>query len=287
MANLPTTVAIPSNREPGAPETLSLPPEFIARMIEVVPDYMMPYVWWKLRSVCKSWKAEVEKAFREKYLPTTTITFHINVETETVARPFVYEFSRVSKRSDAARAFFRPYRGESRGFQPHETLRGPFPVHRPFDNLFHQVEMANIAVSDPALEGFIADHRQQEISVLWTPMISQLMAEEIRIRRRAAEMVAARFPGETAQEGTVGPKVHSRQAANLKFQFWMLQKDESFVDVICDVRESRIRKQYEKCGVEFQSMGEHDGGPMMPRKKSLTSWSTRFRFRSPAQYMEV
>ncbi|KAI0112736.1 hypothetical protein F4776DRAFT_674123 [Hypoxylon sp. NC0597] len=295
MADNESLIIMPSNGESGSPQTLCLPPEVIGNLISILPEYMMPCVWWKLRSVCQSWKAEVERAFRTKYLTDTIIVFHqftpVPVGEATDATHLTFEFDRLSasEDGDAIRAFFRARLDDPMKFEVlvnAASQRTP-TAYQTFDSIHHQVTMAGIATSDPALEGFELDSDRAEVSVLWKPMISQLMGDELRLRRRASELAEAKLARATHEQAGGPYRIHKPRTLNPNFSLWMIQRHRSFIDEIAKVRESRIRKHYEECGAQFESIEAHDGHASSPYHKSEKIWWVRIRFRSPAQYVEL
>ncbi|KAI1412347.1 hypothetical protein F5Y13DRAFT_190342 [Hypoxylon sp. FL1857] len=274
------------------PQTLYLPPKVIALMIKVLPDYLVPHVW-KLRFVCKSWKAEVEKAFREEYLPKTSIRLFQSADLGglVATHRLSLEFHRFSEGDNAAHAIFRPGLLSDRtgSLDLVQLMARLSPTaHGTLVNVVHKVTMENIATGDPALEGFGVDRVAQEVYFLWKPMVSQLMGDEIRLRRRTFQLVeAANLTGSSTQQVTNRYGIRVPQQVTLELQLWAVQRDKAFINVISEVRESRIRKQYENCGVQFQSLPAHDGSPFLTAEVNESVWWTRIHFRSPAQYTEL
>ncbi|OTA52364.1 hypothetical protein K449DRAFT_403004 [Hypoxylon sp. EC38] len=291
MADHETLITMPSDGESGSPNTLHLPVEIIGHLISVLPEYMIPYLWWKLRCVCKSWKAEVERAFRIKYLTNTSIIFDtipLGVSPSTVHLSF--EFNRLSEDDDAIRAYFLPKSADNVGFEEfaHEALQTNPAPYRTFNHIHHQVTMAGVAISDPDLEGFNLDQGRREVSVLWKPMISQLMGDELRLRRQACKLIKEKLAQDPEQQAGGPYRMHKpRDTASQKTSLWMIQRHRSFIDEIIKVREARFQKRYEQCGVQFESIEAHDGHDSAPYFKSDQMWWVRIRFRSPADYMEL
>ncbi|KAI1210780.1 uncharacterized protein F4807DRAFT_459619 [Annulohypoxylon truncatum] len=178
------------------------PPEVFIVLVENMPDYMLPYLWCKFRQVCKAWKAEVEKAFLEKYLAKTKVIIkppYDRFESE-------LHFSRVSKGDGEQRAFFKSEYLQPGYFMPVVKINSMVPqanptLYRPFPGIVILVKMENVAISDPAMEGFMVDRQRKELSFLWKPMMNQLMGDELRFRREACKMI------ESAQSPAQKPEV--------------------------------------------------------------------------------
>ncbi|KAI1091430.1 hypothetical protein F5B19DRAFT_493346 [Rostrohypoxylon terebratum] len=255
------------------------PPELATAMIRSSPDYMMPYIWCTFRLVCKAWKAETEKAFREIYLPKVKLmykfgVFHVEGQ---------YYFDRLSEDDAKERAFFR-----LDSTKPASPLQDQFGsmIERPMSTLYrpdstmHFAVVDNVAISDTALESVLVDLKNKEVSFLWMPMMNQLMSEEVHFRREACKAVDLGY-GKSKEAAT---QVDADfEAGRKKIAFFMAQRDLKFFDVINQARESRLRKQYRICGDTFISLKDHDKLPNV----SYIIFKTRKRFRTPGYLLEL
>ncbi|KAI2464610.1 hypothetical protein F4781DRAFT_439465, partial [Annulohypoxylon bovei var. microspora] len=185
--------------EPG---NQSLPPELFIVLLENMPDYMMPYVWCNFRSVCKAWKAEIEKVFRKEYLPKTTIFFQLR-STHFFQSHLI--FDRFSDKDTQLRAIFHPH--PFRPWSPDlwKEIRNMVSnmkptVRRPLREISGVVTVENVAVGDPAMEGLEVHYTNEELSMLWKPVMSQLMGDEVRLRREACKIIEEQYNLEKKSE---------------------------------------------------------------------------------------
>ncbi|KAI0884913.1 uncharacterized protein GGS22DRAFT_189125 [Annulohypoxylon maeteangense] len=166
-----------------------LPPEVFIILLKNLPDYMMPYLWCNFRRVCKSWKAEIERIFREKCLPRTKVVIN---HPRTGGGGHLL-FSRLSQDDAKLRAYFYTDPSDSlfitRAYP--NIPEQPYTLYRPKDGTMSLVQMKDVAISDPVMEDFVADQKNHEVSFLWMPMMDQLMGDEIRFRREACKIVEA------------------------------------------------------------------------------------------------
>ncbi|KAI0900669.1 hypothetical protein F4806DRAFT_504348 [Annulohypoxylon nitens] len=259
------------------------PPCVVLIMIRSAPDYMMPYMWCTFRLVCKTWKVETEKAFREIYLSKAKLLLMPEIR-ELKAQ---YVFHRLSQGNNQERAFFRIDFTNS-------NLRDLFPSmrQRPMTTLYRRdgsmyfIAVDNVAISDPALEKFYVDSGNGEVSFLWMPMMNQLMGEEFHLRREACKAVdrdyAKSQEGDLVSIKDVQPDFESQRK---KITFYMAQRESKFLDVINQARESRLQKQYEICGDTFIP-SEKFYGVYARLDETYIIWKMRQRFRVQGYLLE-
>ncbi|KAI1400753.1 hypothetical protein F4819DRAFT_487326 [Hypoxylon fuscum] len=259
---------VASSAVASASNQLPLPNELTLQMFVDLPEYLLPYLWCNFRHVCKSWKQFVEEAFIKRHLATITIDLAFSDLRFEPALTFA--FDRISETNNEC-AFFRLVHDEMSDFtdMTAEIRRTEF---HPFKKIFyHQVTMANVATGDPGLECLLVYPR--EISFLWKPMLNQLLGEEIRLRRLAYRLIQPKL-------------LPTNDSMTNKMHFYLIQRTDEFYDEAEKVREQRLRRQYERSGVQWQSIKTHESmyeGSEKLRKFRLT----RKHFKNPERYMEV
>ncbi|KAI1454780.1 hypothetical protein F4805DRAFT_477278 [Annulohypoxylon moriforme] len=261
------------------------PPEVFIVLLKNMPDYMVPYIWCTFRLVCKDWKAETEKVFREKYLSRMKIV----VSSRYDLTQSELNFSRLSKDDAELRAFFHLNPADSILFHGlvgvESKVSQATTLYRPLNSPVTLATMGNVAISDPMLEEFVVDLETGEVSFLWIPMMNQLMGDEIRFRRGACKIVeSSQHPKDETTKLEPNAEV---EAMGKKVALYMvLRNNESMRAVVNQVRASRLRKQYALCGDTFVSTLDHVGVPISDPITELIL-SVRRRFRYSAYFLEL
>ncbi|KAI1653698.1 hypothetical protein F4813DRAFT_393462 [Daldinia decipiens] len=228
------------------PKLPFLPRELQRMVVKLVAEQHLPDAWCLLRLVCKDWKAEVERVFRQKYLDVTTIALY-----GWEGSFCTMAFDRLSE--DGNTAFFRlSHRIQALRMLIHWTEAMAAPLEASIGDYFHIVSIAGVACSDPKLDGMEIDSMREVISIPWIPIISQVLGDEFCLRRRAAKIY-----DEGSQSTKSQKAVYWSGSRELRFAagwntdiarkgmlIYMINRLKSFAFEIESVRESRLQRQY-------------------------------------------
>ncbi|KAL7624647.1 hypothetical protein AAE478_006217 [Parahypoxylon ruwenzoriense] len=255
-----------------APETY-IPPEIVAHILELAPDYHIPHMWQSFRLVCKMWKIETERVFLKKYVPRLTMRLFMLMSQE---QGLWMEFSFASVSDDGTRVFFKCK--EAYGQQDHwATLRQTYtpPPHNPFPNVYNEISIPDIACGDPVPEGLRLHPERKEISMLLAPMLNQLFGDEIALRGCAHDIVRSKQAAGHFLQDLRGSRI----------LFCLVQQDHDFLSSVHNVRVARLRRVYKRHGVEFYGTEAHEGREVT-HIKDLRIYLTRRCFRTRIGLME-
>ncbi|KAI1381294.1 hypothetical protein F4677DRAFT_440508 [Hypoxylon crocopeplum] len=164
-----------------------------AMIVEIVAESSLFQAWGEYRVVSKLWKEEVEKVARRKWLPTASIKLR--------EEPNELRLKFVPDEHDEKRARFEliPRQRDADGIQALELAvmwRQCFSLSgSPLDDW---ASLGGIGGSIP-LDGVEFGDKPTEISLLWVPLISKVVACRYPIFNPDAAVTSSRHPlGETA-----------------------------------------------------------------------------------------
>ncbi|KAI1471665.1 uncharacterized protein F4812DRAFT_455772 [Daldinia caldariorum] len=222
----------------------NIPQELYDIIIKRLLEDTSMCAWFKLRSICRSWKAEIEKLFAKKYLSKTTIeVFDDGVSSFSMKFDSLLENDTVAVFKSSDSAFT--------GRNLRSLVRGATTVEGLFERSFHLVTVADEACSDPKLDGLQVNIAEGTASLPWIPMMSQVLGDEVRLRRRT---VAICDSGTQPNPQARGLNSHHRplklgsdwstNRAMRPMLLYSIGRVSSFKTEIENVRNSRIIRQY-------------------------------------------
>ncbi|KAK6955645.1 hypothetical protein Daesc_003287 [Daldinia eschscholtzii] len=257
-----------------------LPPEINNMITKLLLEDPMFCAWFQLRSVCRYWKAEIERLFRAKYLSNTNISVHNSyslVEKLEFDRVLEDNVTAVFKIPDRKYSFFNYWI---------EEVISPECI---FYGTFYLVTVADEACSDPKLHGIQVDSEAKSVSLPWVPMMNQLLGDEVRLRRRAISMCSQetqpiRRPETPNHElfFQAPLKLASSWVANPAMRPMLLYticRHRTFEPEVYSVWESRVRRQYHLSEEQKKALSRGDG-LLGPGSKVRTMFNIRKAFRS-------
>ncbi|KAI1419512.1 hypothetical protein F5Y12DRAFT_793649 [Xylaria sp. FL1777] len=157
----------------------ALPPELMLLLIQMVPSYLWPEVWY-LGLTCHKWKFEIEKYFRTRQLPNMTIRVSTPQN-----RELLYEF-KLTEGISGERAIF-----ELVGDCPMEIWTELVANLRlgssQLGNYYvHMITLRDLhVINNTELVGLQGDYKARSISIEWYPTLSVLFREERKLREVA------------------------------------------------------------------------------------------------------
>ncbi|KAI1802325.1 hypothetical protein F4811DRAFT_404760 [Daldinia bambusicola] len=201
--------------------------------------------WFKLRFVSRFWKKEIEQEFARKYLSKTTIDF---VEGDLLL--FSMELDSLLEQ-DTVAVFKAPDPlADMRKMLTRLANEATSP-ERLFESNFYLVTVADEACSDPKLDGLQANTEEGTISLPWIPMMSQVLGDEVRLRRRTVAICDLGGQPEpqvqTVDTRNAPLKLASDWSKNRAMRpmlLYSISRTGSFMAEIQNIRNSRIRRQY-------------------------------------------
>ncbi|KAI1473807.1 hypothetical protein F4774DRAFT_423856 [Daldinia eschscholtzii] len=256
------------------------PPEINNMITKLLLEDPMFCAWFQLRSVCRYWKAEIERLFRAKYLSNTSISVH---EPYDLVKKL--EFDRVLE--DNVTAVFKMPDRERPSFNYWtEEVISPEYV---FNGTFYLVTVADEACSDPKLHGIQVNSEAKSVSLPWVPMMSQLLGDEVRLRRRAISMCSQETQP-TRRPETPNHEVFFQAPLQLTSSWvaspamrpmllYTICRHGTFEPEVYSVWESRVRRQYHLGEEQKKALSSGDG-LLGPESKTRTMFNIRKAFRS-------